>query len=102
MMFNNFKSTSFIFVIILILWGLVMVYNLLGLDTGGGLLERHEVTIKVVLLLVALCGCVLLFVQSLRDKFGSKLNKILLLLISVILFVLTIFSIWFIMALRNG
>lgn len=96
---NNY----FLFVfLITIPWIVVLMFNLYKIETINYFFEMNEVIIKVVFLFVSVIGCLVMFLRILRDKLVNRISKIIFLLLDFIFFCLTLVSIWFILALRNG
>lgn len=82
-------------------WALVIIFGLLGLETKYHFFQVNEVIIKTVLLSVVLLSCAINIILSIKESSsaGSKIFKVSSF---VGIFLVTFFSMWFILSLRNG
>jgi len=93
---NNTKKAIIIILPIVIL----IIYNILNLDTKGGFFENNELFIKLILLSVSLVGSIVSYIDYLLVK-GSYFLSIGSLFFIFLIFVLVL-SILFLVSIRWG
>lgn len=83
---------------IILPWSLVLIFGILGLEVKNHFFQTNEVVIKISLLSIVLLSCVMDTAISFKKKSVTLLGVIL----SLGVFLITFFSMWFILILRNG